>query len=154
MGKKDFSEITVTELVKRAGVSRSTYYRCYGSLNDIADEIIDEIRQIAVHYLERILYNPYQAYLEMFTEFAKRRYIVQSLVKSRVTLDKIMEMPSFVSNFSSVCDTVEEYYRHIACEGACVHILKEWFLSGMKQSPEEMARLCTEIIPINIKARQ
>lgn len=89
MGKKDFSEITVTELVKRAGVSRSTYYRCYGSLNDIADEIIDEIRQIAVHYLERILYNPYQAYLEMFTEFAKRRYIVQSLVKSRVTLDKI-----------------------------------------------------------------
>lgn len=43
MRKKAFSEITVTELVKCAGVARSTYYRNYYSKEDIIKKFISNV---------------------------------------------------------------------------------------------------------------
>ncbi|MBO6046287.1 MAG: TetR/AcrR family transcriptional regulator [Erysipelotrichaceae bacterium] len=40
MSQKPFSEITITELVKKAGVARATYYRNYSSREDILKQFI------------------------------------------------------------------------------------------------------------------
>ena len=39
MNKKDFDKITITELVKKAGVSRMAFYRNYNSKEDILEKL-------------------------------------------------------------------------------------------------------------------
>ncbi len=43
--EKSFSEIKVTDLVKRAGVARQSYYRNFESMEDVAKEYMSEIQQ-------------------------------------------------------------------------------------------------------------
>ena len=43
MDVKPFSEITITELVSKAGIARSTYYRNYSSKEEIIAERIDDV---------------------------------------------------------------------------------------------------------------
>ena len=43
--EKSFSEIKVTDLVKRAGVTRQSYYRNFESMEDVAKEYMSEIQQ-------------------------------------------------------------------------------------------------------------
>lgn len=43
MDVKPFSEITVTELVLKAGVARATYYRNFSSKEQVLTDYIDDI---------------------------------------------------------------------------------------------------------------
>ena len=49
--KKDISSITVSELVKAASITRSTFYMYYGSVIEVRNDIEQEIMQ----NLERIM---------------------------------------------------------------------------------------------------
>lgn len=42
MEKKNFKEISITELTKKAGVSRMAFYRNYNNLEDIITDYLDE----------------------------------------------------------------------------------------------------------------
>ena len=46
MGEKPFEKITITELVKRSGVSRTAFYRNYNSKEEILNEISDELTKM------------------------------------------------------------------------------------------------------------
>ena len=56
MERKSFSEITITEIVNKAGVSRMSYYRNYNSKEDIIniylDEMFEEYMEIISNYEE------------------------------------------------------------------------------------------------------
>lgn len=43
MNDKPFEKITITELVKRSGVSRTAFYRNYQTKEDILDEVAGDI---------------------------------------------------------------------------------------------------------------
>lgn len=50
--EKSFSEIKVTDLVKRAGVARRSYYRNFESMEDVAKEYMSEIQQDTMRKLK------------------------------------------------------------------------------------------------------
>lgn len=69
MEEKDFQSITIDELVKKAGVNRSTYYRHFHGKEDIIFYFLDSVM---CEYLESIrLQNPdLKTYLlKMFTHY-------------------------------------------------------------------------------------
>ena len=41
--EKPIEKVTVSEVVRRAGVSRTTYYRAYYSLQEVLDDALDEV---------------------------------------------------------------------------------------------------------------
>ena len=45
MEDKDLEDISITSIIKRAGVSRSAYYRNYSSKEDILANVFDEAAQ-------------------------------------------------------------------------------------------------------------
>lgn len=53
---KDISDVTVSELARKAGVNRRTFYTHYASITEIVDEIenelVDAIRDIALNFHE------------------------------------------------------------------------------------------------------
>ncbi|MGN0039224.1 MAG: TetR/AcrR family transcriptional regulator [Coriobacteriales bacterium] len=53
--EKDLSQITVTEIARRADRDRKTFYLHYGSIDDLIDELLQEECELAVSRLEEIL---------------------------------------------------------------------------------------------------
>ncbi len=43
MSEKDYSNITISEIVQRAGVSRTAYYRNYSSKEDILNTLLHDV---------------------------------------------------------------------------------------------------------------
>ena len=43
MHEKSFSDITVTELIRKAGVARASYYRNYDSMEDVLITLVEYV---------------------------------------------------------------------------------------------------------------
>ena len=43
MAKKMYMEITVTNIIKKAGVARASFYRNFNSISDAIDALVDEL---------------------------------------------------------------------------------------------------------------
>lgn len=56
MKKKDFIEISISELTQEAGVSRGTFYRYYDNTRELADELIEEVFCNYVESANKIIY--------------------------------------------------------------------------------------------------
>src|SRR5699024_1390636 len=52
MKDKDFKDISITDIVKRAGVSRSAYYRNYSSKEDILNKHLKTVIQMIMNSLD------------------------------------------------------------------------------------------------------
>ena len=70
--KKELKHVTVTELVKRAGITRSSFYTHYDSIYDVAQEFQDDTMNLLINNefnLENI--NDIYAYIDMLIETLK-----------------------------------------------------------------------------------
>lgn len=60
--KKDFEEISVTEVVKEAGVNRSTFYAHYNNMTEVLEEIETRVAEGIINsflsYKESVMENP------------------------------------------------------------------------------------------------
>lgn len=60
--KKDFEEITVTEVVKTAGINRSTFYAHYNNMTEVLEEIETRVAEGILNsfmsYKESVMENP------------------------------------------------------------------------------------------------
>lgn len=68
MGKKEYSEISVTEIVKKAGVSRTAYYRNYSSKDDVLEHFLNEVISVIYNAMKEFNYDTdeYGFWLTMF----------------------------------------------------------------------------------------
>lgn len=145
MSEKPFDKITITELVKRSGVSRTAFYRNYNSKEAILEEIASILYGNLKDSLDEPRYtgNPRQWFLELFTEFKKNSQLLKFLIETnQLALSKI-GTSVFLSLFPPANTKIK--YISVATEGALYYIIKEWLLTSCKESPEEMADICVYI---------
>jgi len=118
--EKSFSSITVSELTKKAGVSRMTYYRNYSSKEDI-----------------------FEAYLEdaLITYVKKHHEFLDNLFKcgyGHLFLNAIDQYVMY--RWKKEDDSLDHIYRLHAFSGALYNSYIHWSLGGARESPEEMAK--------------
>lgn len=147
MNEKPFEKITITELVKRSGVSRTAFYRNYHSKEDILTEFCECFRKELADSSkdERYKKQPYLWYLRFFSNIQEHADIFKLLIQADMPASMSDTAASFIEKIKPA-RTVREYYINVAFEGAFVKILLGWFQNGMKESPEEMAKLCEDIL--------
>ena len=144
LAHQSLDEISISDLVHRAGVSRSAFYRNYTSKDalvaDICQQILEEIMDILRAPLHRE--NRSAWFAELF------RSIQKNAVYFEVYLDTHMELTKD-SILETVCPSagIEDHYQLVAREGAFFHILSDWFRNGMKETPDFMGELCNRVIP-------
>lgn len=147
MNEKPFEKITITELVKRSGVSRTAFYRNYTSKEDILSEFCEwffkELADSSAD--EQYKRQPRLWYLRFFSSIKEHADIFKLLIQANMPASMSNTASSFIEKIKPA-HTVKEYYKNLAFEGAFTKILLGWFQNGMKESPEEMAKLCEEII--------
>ncbi len=145
MKVRDFHSITITDLTRKAGVSRMAYYRNYTSKEDILNKFVDEVGAGVHDKLSSIstdtdLYNYYYALLEQlgsYNDLAITTYNagLGELILAEITKQMAITFPP--RNASSA-----EKYRHIYLAGAFYNTFIEWLKNGQTESCADMARLC------------
>ena len=141
-GSKDWSRLTVTELIEQSGVARASFYRNFKSVEELVDY---GIQQIALQYhtgkpspengfysREMMLYKFrfYKEYADLVQAFHRAKMATTLLdVITDCEIDARGDMP--VNSIAKY----ELYYF----SGAFYNMLLCWLESGMRESPEEMA---------------
>ena len=146
LNEKGLDEITITELVKRSGVSRTAFYRNYNTKEDILQEISDRIFSDLRDSLSNSYYiqNPRQWLVDFFTKASENAVTLQMLLQMNhpIKLPYAPELPEQLFPHT----TLRDRYTIVALEGAISGIFRHWFLNGRQESPEEIADLCIQIL--------
>lgn len=140
MNEHPYEKITVTALIQKAGVSRAGFYRNYSAKDDVLDEIAAITYSKMTSFITDKKYenNPYLWYYDLFSVIQENPTDFQLLIKAQLPDDYKNEFSTPLKKFLSTQPT-KEYYRGIAVSSAVKEILIEWFINGMKETPEEMA---------------
>lgn len=141
-GQKDWSKLTVSELIEKSGVARASFYRNFKSVEEIIEYGID---QMALRYHEGkpyhiedfrsrevVLYKFrfYQEHADIVLAFHHAKVATTLLdVITNCEIDACGDMP-----FHSI-SRYELYYF----AGAFYNMMLCWLESGWKESPEAMA---------------
>ncbi|MDO5337892.1 MAG: TetR/AcrR family transcriptional regulator [Eubacteriales bacterium] len=147
MSEKCFDKITVTELVKRSGVSRTAFYRNYSSKEEILAEMSNDfLKQLTASLsTPRYMEHPYEWYYDFFQEINKHAELFGLLLQAHLPMDTLFG-PDGILELVHPSSSIRERYHNLALEGAFTKILVYWFKSGRKESSEEMAAMCAEIL--------
>ncbi len=148
MSEKPFEQITITELVKRSGVSRTAFYRNYASKDMILTELSNAFFGELTKSLSGVVTREdfYRWYLDAFQTVHNHAATFQLLMQSHLPKRKLIGTDVILEKVRPSA-TPEEHYRLVALENGFAAILASWFLSGMKESVEFMARFCVETLP-------
>lgn len=140
--KKSFSEVTITDIVKKAGVSRTAYYRNYASKEDILQNLVSDIvKKITVSLTHHDPYiDIYDFWLTMFNSAKSYSDVLVILFNANmgeVVLENVNKM--LIVNKKLV--GIEEQYTQLFWNSAAFGLLFHWIINGMKQTPEKMAEI-------------
>lgn len=152
MEQKDYEDITITDIAKKAGVSRMTYYRTYSSKEDI---LIQYFNDTAEKLFERFRTHPGITSQELgvlfFTFFQEHPGLVPLLRKANL-LELVLN--TFVQNLEHFyaevlgrenLDTVADYRIHFHAGGIAFALIR-WIDRGCPEAPEEMATLIESFV--------
>ena len=134
--EKSFSEITVTDLVKRSGVARTSYYHNFNSKEDIIREYIRRLREeidLALGHSTKNFGNTLTVpHLTMHLScYLKEQHNVLLLYDNGFGTLMLEETNRYTEEFIS---------------GAIFNTMVQWMKTGARESPNEMARMLLELI--------
>ena len=144
MGEKNYMDITVTEIISKAGVARASFYRNFNSISDVidaivkdvTDEIVEDIFPVLSGTDERawreFLFHHFYHFSGMKNEMQKIVPENMSVIFTRMT-DQIRQRECELPQ-----ETIQEKYRATAKWGLINNILQKWIDTGAKETPEEV----------------
>ena len=155
---KPIDEITVTELVERSDINRSTFYLHYADIYDLLESIETELFDEVEHAAHQHLSSPFNEsgmpfFEDVFNILFANREICVALIGpngSVAFLRRIEEMISSYSmkalqaSFPARKDDMK--YTFSFCAIGCFGLIKDWLLGGCAESPQHMTALTFQMI--------
>jgi len=149
MSEKQFSEISITELTNKAGVSRMAFYRNYSIKEDIIIEYIDEA---FIQYRDELLKEKltiYRVSLIFFLYAKKHKKLIGNLINSKIEyiiFDRYdIYLTQLFKNFVRVKLSQKEKYILEFVSGGLSKIIIAWIKNDLRESEEEMAGIITTL---------
>jgi AcrR family transcriptional regulator len=160
MEATSFSDISITEITRKAGVSRMAYYRNYGSKEDIIIQYLNALFQV---YLEEIRsygqVDVFQFAYRYFAYFRKHEVLIKNLLRSNLWNLLLERFDTYLHSIVAGLLThnitspeLKAYEVHFLA-GGLYKILIEWVQNDMAQSDEEMAALICKLAPSSIQTQ-
>lgn len=157
MEKQSLDKITVTDIVKRSGMTRQTFYRNFQDKYDLVNWYFEKLAD------------------KSFRQIGNSSTLREGLIKkfSFLLNDRVFFMQAFqskdynnVENYDYQCilefysSIIEKKIDHIPhdimfllkmyCHGS-ITMTVEWAVGGMKETPEEMADLLIAALPVKLE---
>lgn len=144
IAEKPYMDITVTDIVSRAGVARASFYRNYNSILDVIDAISYEMSAELIEDLSPILHRSGERQWRdfLFHHFYRielRHRQMKSIRFENISVlftrteDRIQQTASPLRE-----DTIQDKYLAVGKIGLINSVTKKWVDTGMQETPEEM----------------
>ena len=144
MKTKELKDITITELTKTAGVSRTTYYRNYYDKADVLQDLFSGLmREIAGEITASK--TVYDTALAVFDGIRRNADVYQILLKAHYAEAMLREITRIASSDLPENQPLEQM-RIVFLTGALFNMVCTWMDAGMQQTPEQMADIYVEIV--------
>ena len=142
MRKKDFADITITELTKSAGVGRVSFYRNYESKEDVLQQYMAQAG--GDFWYSKHKEDPATLWRMTFEIFELLKPAVLLIHKSKI--DHVLY--DFIKKCTRITDaaTNKEAYHRAMFAGLAFGLYDQWLSTGMKETPEELAAMFSEMI--------
>ena len=150
MHNNKYDRITVTDIIKRAGVSRSGFYRNYQSKEEVLDEVAGEIKVLVLGECPDITMDLHERYLFVFNAVAQGWGSVELLLGADIPPEMTLRLESYFEDALNGHNAKTTYYYSALCS-SLLTIVDSWYKGGMKESAEEMADLMAEIFGGKLK---
>jgi AcrR family transcriptional regulator len=152
MAEQAFEKITVSEIVRRAGVSRMAFYRNYTDKEDIIHELGSKLIQNISELTDRpeMYENPQKWFKDVFHIIRENKDLISLLDQAGIQLDDLVSGGSIVELLYPSMD-IEIKYTRLAAEAAFFQILISWFRDGMQEDDDHMATICVDIFDSVLK---
>jgi AcrR family transcriptional regulator len=154
LDKKELSDISVSELARRAGVSRTAFYSNYQTVDDVLTELIDQkLEEVNNSIWEAI--NREEDFFPPIIQKMKDNYDLYSLLmKANIEKTAFFQFRDHIKDSYPALDK-KTYYMIIAAIGSLRSIILEWFINGCEDSVALISEICdksveavkTEIFP-------
>ena len=144
MSQKPFEKITITELVRRSGVSRTAFYRNYESKEEILNEVCRSfIDSLSASFSDPTFQkDPVLWYRCFFQDIWDHAMLFGLLLEAHM-----LNTSAFTSSVKKDHDgEPASLYRYLAWEGAFSTIVVRWFQGGRKESIDFMAEFCSQVL--------
>lgn len=148
MKVRDYNAISITDITKKAGVSRMAYYRNYTSKEDILNKYMDEVglsihEQITKLGSREELFDYYRALFKQLGEYRDIGITAYRCHLGELILNNINK--NMAISFPQKDDSPEERYRYLYMAGAFYNVFIEWLKTGKQEDCDQMARICCEL---------
>jgi AcrR family transcriptional regulator len=142
MNQKKFNDISITELCKKAGVSRMAFYNNYNSKDDLLKQLI--------YYHSEFLINeigsPFREktnnswYVKMFEYAKENHYNLKTIFDAGFKYEYLSTITDIVLHDKDI--SLEKKYLRVMWTGGIINTIIYWLESGMKESIDEIATFC------------
>ncbi|MDD7738833.1 MAG: TetR/AcrR family transcriptional regulator [Fusicatenibacter sp.] len=145
--EKNFSEITVTDLVKKSGVARTSYYRNFDSKEDIIKEYIQRLRE----EIDSAFENSVKIFGEKMniqtltihiSYYLKEMHNILLLYENGFGTLMLDETNHYIEEAygDMSCSSIERYRLYFT-SGAIFNTMIQWLKTGAKEAPGEIAQI-------------
>ena len=157
--EKPFEKITVTDIVNKAEINRSTFYAHYPDVVGLLDEIQEEIVSTFADYLKRVsfsdlLENPSE-YLRLIVEIsAKHNDLFRQLSNSTVAVKQMEKMKKMlIERILTTMDVPEIHRGRYEFEfgvrfflGGFVEVYSQWLKGELNCSMEDIIHQVSNMV--------
>ncbi len=144
MADKPFIDITVTDVVKKAGVARASFYRNFSSTSEVLDMILDDLvntfKKEALPVIASQDEAKWRAFLLRYIHFAvdnKEKVMMRRSANASLFLYRAADAARELSR-SLEEGTIKDKYRIPSRIGVINSVFLRWIDDGRKESPEEI----------------
>ena len=148
--KNNLNDISVSQLTKKAGINRSTFYLHYIDKEDFLQQLKEENMQESSEILERKRGNPKKALEEVLTYFAEDISLFSQIAQKhdfsfadnvRSFINGVIEdTPSSVPIIVETFNMPEQYAINMFVSGL-IGVITEWIINGALESPQELTKI-------------
>ncbi len=147
--EKTADKITVSEICRRAGIHRTTFYGHFDDVNDLMQKMTkDMYRQMMEHFIvdERLWLD--DGFLNLFKMIRENKSFFKGYLESRslqnltfnVFPERLRKNMDYVQNGMGFDTEAELYYHQMFFSEGLKAVIRLWIARDCKESPEEMCR--------------
>lgn len=138
---KELDQVTVSDIVKKANINRSTFYANYLDIYDLADKIREEMFYNVLDLYKEEAESRTHSYnfLKLFEHIKDNQIYYKTLFKLNFDFSKYYDLSLTKDEAIKFLGSAKNIDYHIAFFSAGLGaVIKKWLYNGCIESPEEI----------------
>lgn len=143
--RKEYKDISVTEICKKAGVTRMSFYRNFESKEDI---LLKRVRQVTDLFLKESAIS-YKCdtissyFIKLFTHMEQQKELCTALNKAGLIH---MIKDEFDRVFLNTYKQEYDEYKSLFLAGGIYNVFLFWFMNDCRDNPKDLAKRLDDIL--------